>query len=173
MVTGGKSEVRKRAVQSSSGKIVKKVWIRASTHTVYSALTQSRELTNWFCDRASCDPREGGELAAYWRAAGQKGRAVITHIVPESAIELLWIDDGSGRQEKNIHTLTYEIRSKSGVTELVMTDKDEACDDDTIATLDQGWNSVLMELKDYCEQKERAAKVRPHSKSRLRESDPD
>ena len=168
-MTGGKPEVRKRAGESSSGKIVKRVWIRASRSVVYSALTQSRELVNWFCDRASCDPREGGELVAYWRSAGQKGRAVITRMVPESALELVWVDDTKGVQEENKHTLAYEIHSKSGLTELVMTDKDDSApDQDAIATLDQGWNLVLTELRDYCEGKERSAKLRPRSQSGMR-----
>jgi fructose-bisphosphate aldolase class 1 len=33
-------------------------------------------------------------------------------------------------------------------------------DDEALDFLTQGWNSVLMELKDYCEFKERAAKKR-------------
>jgi len=159
-----------------TGRIVKKVWIKASMSVVYSALTQSKELANWFCDRASCDPREGGELVAYWRSgkSGQKGCAVITRLIPGSSLELLWIDDGSGATEKNSHTLAYELRSKSGMTELVMTDKDESSSDEAeIAILDQGWNSVLLELKDYCERKERTAKLRPHSKSVPQDANPE
>jgi hypothetical protein len=42
------------------------------------------------------------------------------------------------------------------MTELIMTDKDGSpSDEETYAFLDQGWNSVLLELKDYCENKER------------------
>lgn len=164
-VTSSQSEVRKKADGSSGSKIVKKVWIKASKKVVYSALTESRELVHWFCDRASCDPREGGELVAYWRSgkAGQKGRAVITRIIPESALDLMWIDDGESNQDKgSSHILNYEIRSKSGMTELVMTDKGQAgSDEEALSVLDQGWNSVLMELKDYCERRERSAKLKP------------
>jgi uncharacterized protein YndB with AHSA1/START domain len=168
-VTGGQFEVRKRADGVSGSRIVKKVWIKASTKVVYSALTESRELIHWFCDRASCDPREGGEIVAYWRSGrtGQKGRAVITRVVPESALDLRWIDEGRGAQDQSSsHTLSYEIRNKSGMTELVMTDKDQAAsDEEALAILDQGWNSVLLELKDYCERRERSAKVRSRPKS--------
>lgn len=151
-------------------KIVKKVWIKASTQVVYRALTESRDLIHWFCDRASCDPRTGGELVACWRSGKsvQKGRAVITRIEPECALELLWIDEGKeGQQDGDPrHTLGYEIRSKSGMTELVMTDKDQsASDEDAYTILDQGWNTVLLELKDYCERKERSAKARTYAKS--------
>jgi uncharacterized protein YndB with AHSA1/START domain len=173
-VTGSMNEVRKRTGDSSGNRIVKKVWIKASTEVVYRALTESKELIHWFCDRASCDPREGGELTASWRAGktSQRGRAVITRIIPGSVLEFLWIDDGSGMQESIAsHTLGYEIRSKSGMTELIMTDKGElAPDEDAITFLDQGWNSVLMELKDYCERQERTVKARPRAKSGLQKA---
>ena len=168
-MTGSQSEIRKRTARPPSGKIVKKVWIKASKNVVYNALTEPKELVHWFCDRASFDPREGGELTAYWRGdkTGQKGRAVVTRVVPDATLELLWLEDGAAAQENSSrHTLFYEIRSKSGMTELVMTDKDESpSDDETIAILDRGWNSVLLELKDYCERRERSAKLRPHSRS--------
>jgi uncharacterized protein YndB with AHSA1/START domain len=149
--------------------ILKRVWIRASPKVVYKALTEARELVHWFCDHASCDPREGGDLVARWRTGKttHKGRARIVHLNPDTSLELLWIDDGRGTSETSTqHTLSYEIRSKSGMTELVMTDKeDSVSDEETRAFLDQGWNSVLMELKDYCERKERSVRLQPRSKA--------
>ena len=152
-----------------TNRIKKRVWIKASAEVVYRALTESKELVRWFCDRAACDPREGGELLAYWKTgkSSQKGRAVFTRLVPGGSLELLWIDDGRGTDTKNsTHILSYEIRSKSGMTELVMIDTDDSpSDEETFAILDQGWNSVLLELKDYCERRERAARLRLRSKS--------
>jgi uncharacterized protein YndB with AHSA1/START domain len=162
---------------SPGNKIKKKVWIKASAEVVYKALTESKELARWFCDQASCEAREGGELTAYWRMgkSGQKGRAVFTRLVPGAVLELLWVDDGHGVQEQSCgHTLSYEIRTKSGMTELVMIDDaDAASDEETSAFLDQGWNSVLLELKDYCERRERSAKLRSRSKSRSTKSAPE
>ena len=148
--------------KSPGSRIKKKVWIRASAEVVYEALTESRHLTHWFCDKASCDAREGGELMAQWNAgkSKQKGRALITKLSPGRALELLWTDDGGGIQEKESrHTLSYEIRSKSGMTELIVIDKDDSpSDEETAIFLEQGWNSVLMELKDFCENKERSVR---------------
>jgi uncharacterized protein YndB with AHSA1/START domain len=167
-VTGSPSDTGKDAADSPGNKIKKKVWIKASAEIVYRALTESKDLAHWFCDQASCDAREGGELTAYWKTgkSSQKGRAVFKRLVPGIALELLWIDDGQGVQEQNCgHTLSYEIRSKSGMTELVMIDNaDSAADDEARAFFDQGWNSVLLELKDYCERRERSAKLRARSK---------
>ena len=152
-------------------RIKKRVWIKASAEVVYRALTESKELVRWFCDRASCDAREGGELVAYWKAGKslQKGRAVFTQLVPGNSMKLRWIDDGGGADGENCaHTLSYEIKSKSGMTELVMIDTGAPpSDEEAFAFLNQGWNSVLLELKDYCERRERSAKPRRRSKPNL------
>ena len=168
-MTRSQQELTTRSGASRGSRISKKVWIKASPETVYSALTESRDLVHWFCDRASCDAREGKELTASWKTgkSNQKGRALFTRVVPESLLELVWIDDGGGVQLPNSkHILTYEIKSKSGMTELIMIDKDDSCpDDETAEFLDKGWNSVLLELKDYCERKERSAKPRANSRA--------
>lgn len=147
----------------SGSKIVKKVWINASREVIYSALTEPRELIHWFCDRSSCDAREGGEFTAYWRLQDQKGRGVFTRVVPGSELELLWTEDGRNAGEPGArHILSYEIRSKSGLTELIMTDQETpALDEESAHVLDQGWNLVLQDLKEHCERKQRSAKARP------------
>jgi uncharacterized protein YndB with AHSA1/START domain len=173
-VTGDQIDSPKRSGSSRGSRISKKVWIKASPETVYSALTESRELVRWFCDRATCDAREGKELVAYWKTgkSAQKGRALFSRVVPGSILELVWIDDGSGEQSQGSkHCLSYEIRSKSGMTELIMIDKDDSSpDDETSEFLDKGWNSVLLELKDHCERKERSEKLHADSKSRSRKT---
>jgi uncharacterized protein YndB with AHSA1/START domain len=159
----------KGRTQSSENTISKRVWIRASPEVVYKALTEAKELVHWFCDQALCDLREGGDFAARWRTGKttQKGRARFMRLSPGAGLELHWIDDGRGIPETvSNHTLSYEIRSKSGMTELIMIDTDDsASDEETYSVLDQGWNSVLMELKDYCERKERSVKPQLRSKA--------
>jgi uncharacterized protein YndB with AHSA1/START domain len=154
--------------ESPDGKIEKKVWIKASAEVIFRALTDSKELARWFCDRASCTPHEGGELVAHWKTgkSSSKGRAVFTRIAPNSILEMVWIDDGCGAQtDSPSHTLSYTIRSKSALTEVVMIDKDpQISDKETFDFLDQGWNSVLLELKDYCERRERSEKLHSSSK---------
>ena len=165
MGRSGKSEVQKKAGGSHT-RIEKRVWIRATAEVVFKALTDSKELARWFCDRAVSDPREGGELVAYWSGgkSNLKGRALFTRIVKPSAIEILWIDDGKGEQPPlPKHTLHYEIRNKSEMTEVFMLDEDEnASDEEAFDILDQGWNTVLLELKDFCERRQRSINLRPH-----------
>ncbi len=147
----------------NNGLIEKKVLIQASASLVYQALTEAKDLVQWFCDRANCDPRVGGELTAYWKTAAQEGRAVFTKLEPNSAVELHWVDDG---QSANVglqsnHTLSYRIQAGRDCTVVAVWDQDSRTpDEETLALLEEGWNSVLLELKDYCERKERSAKRR-------------
>jgi uncharacterized protein YndB with AHSA1/START domain len=159
----------KKKSESPDSKIEKRVWIRASAEVVFKALTDSKELVRWFCDRASCNPREGGELVAHWKTgkSSRKGRAVFTRIAPNSLLEMVWIDDGCGaRTGDPSHTLSYSIRTKASMTEVTMVDKDDLISDKEIFDfLDQGWNSVLLELKDCCERRERSVKLHSSAKS--------
>jgi uncharacterized protein YndB with AHSA1/START domain len=162
-VTGSGFDLPENTKGSSDNRIEKRVWIKASAEVVYRALTDSKDLARWFCDSADCTPCIGGELIAYWKAGktGQKGRAVFTVLVPNSSIGLLWIEDGGDIPTGSPkHTLSYTIESKSGMTEVTMLDHDEtSLDQETIEFIDQGWNSVLLELKDFCERRERTAKL--------------
>ncbi len=146
--------------KKSNGVIQKKVLIKASPEIIFQALTEARDLVRWFCDRATSDPREGGEMTAYWRTAGQKGRAVFRRFVPASQLELVWVDDGQGVVRENAtHALAYSIKVKRGTSELTMHDSDyPPPDEETYSILDEGWNSVLLELTDYCERRERSTK---------------
>ena len=170
-MTGDKFENPRSPVRPPGNKIEKRVWIKASAEVVYKALTSSKELARWFCDRADCNPCQGGELIAFWKTGkdGQKGRAIFTRAVPNSSLELLWMEDGRNAEPGSPkHTLSYTIKSKSGMTEVVMVDNDDAVtDEETYAFMDQGWNAVLMELKDYCERRERSVKLHSGSKFHL------
>jgi uncharacterized protein YndB with AHSA1/START domain len=173
-VTSSRFNAGKKKDDSPEGKIEKRVWIKASAEVVFKALTDSKELVRWFCDRASCNLREGGEFVAHWRTGklGQKGRAIFTKVAPNTFLEMAWIDDGCGTLSGDPnHTLSYSIRSKAAMTEVTMVDNDNRTSDiDAFAFLDQGWNGVLLELKDYCERRERSLKLRAGSKQKHAES---
>jgi uncharacterized protein YndB with AHSA1/START domain len=158
---------RTESVQKTT--IEKRVWIKAAAEIVFRALTSSKELEKWFCDRAECTPSKGGELIAYWGSGkhGHRGRAVFTDIVPPALLELLWIEEGKETtQPPSRHLLRYTIKSKSGMTEVAMLDRDETpLDDGTYASMDRGWNLVLLELKDFCERRERIGKMRLEHRS--------
>ncbi len=147
-----------------NGSIRKRVYIQASAATVFQALTDARALVRWFCDRASSDPREGGELAAYWRSgkSGTKGRAIFRRLESNSLVELLWFDEGRGLAAAIAnHVSSYRIVERSAACEVIVTDQDSSpIEEDTYTSLDEGWNLVLMELKDFCEREERSKRSR-------------
>jgi uncharacterized protein YndB with AHSA1/START domain len=158
----------KRTKQNHAGQIEKRVWIKASPPIIFEALTNAPELAHWFCDRATSDPQEGGQLTAVWKTAesDQKGRAVYTRILRDSLIELLWVDEGSeNMQAESRHSLSYTIKPRRGGSEVAMRDEDPSqTDDETVDAISQGWNSVLLELKDYCERRERSSKTHIEAK---------
>ncbi len=90
--------------------IRKKVLIEAAPAFIFRALTEAKEITQWFCDRVTSDPRVGGELKAFWRMGngGQalRGRAIFTTLVPDSQVELQWIDEGDGQCPEGEHHTT-------------------------------------------------------------------
>lgn len=98
----------------------------------------------------------------------RRGRAVFVRIIPDTMIELVWKDEGAGEATGNYrHTLSYEIRARAGMTEVTMIDEDERTSDEgEYDFLDEGWNNVLLELKDHCERRERTARLRSNSKPR-------
>jgi uncharacterized protein YndB with AHSA1/START domain len=154
--------VTEKNAHARTGLIEKKVLIQASSPVIFQALTEAKYLVQWFCDRASSDPRVGGELSAFWKAgkSGQTGRAVFTRLVPDALVELHWLDDAPLVSEHSTkHLLSYQIQSKRESTEVVMRDVGYCPpDEETFTVLDEGWNSVLLELKDHCERKERSAR---------------
>ena len=144
------------------GLIEKRVLIQASPAIIYKALTDAKDLSRWFCDRASSDPHAGGELTAHWTQGNRSGRAIYQRITPGSLVELKWVEESNDAPAGSFdHILTYSIRTKRGASEVHMCDVDRRhADEETMAVLDEGWNYVLMELKDYCERKERSARAR-------------
>lgn len=182
-MTNGRLGIPTHAERPAENRIEKRVWIKASAEVVFKALTSSKELAGWFCDRADCNPCQGGELIAFWKTGkdGQKGRAIFTRVEPNSLLELLWLEDRRDTESgPPKHTLSYRIKSKSGMTEVTMVDREDTVpDEETHAVLDRGWNSVLLELKDFCERKERSrrlrsgSKLRPHKRSSQPSEEPD
>ena len=154
------------SAEANSGILEKKVLIQASPQVIFRALTEARELTQWFCDRVTCDPKVGGELKAYWRMGisgqAQRGRAVFTRLVPDARVELRWVDDGGGEAPQDYeHMLTYTIQMKRGTSEVEIKDEGPPfADEESMQMLSQGWMSVLGDLKEYCESKERSSRRR-------------
>ena len=152
---------------SNPGAIEKKVLIQADPAVIFRALTESKDLAQWFCDRASSEPKVGGELKAFWRTGRggqtQRGRAVFTQLVPDAQVELDWVDEGgSENTESSRHTISYAIRWKRGSSEVIMRDAGPPlADEEALEVLSRGWISVLRDLKEHCENKQRSSRRRP------------
>ncbi len=152
------------AADPSRGSIEKKVLIQASPGVIYRALTDAKDVVQWFCDRATSDPRVGGEFRAYWRMGNggqaQRGRAVFTSLVPDAEVELDWVDEGDDKSAvASRHTICYTIRLRRGTAEVSVRDEGPPfVDQETLDLLSEGWISVLRDLKEHCESKQRSAR---------------
>jgi uncharacterized protein YndB with AHSA1/START domain len=146
-----------------SGRIEKRVLIQASPAIVFKALTEARDLVRWFCDRAASDVREGGEITAVWKSEKEntKGKGIFTRLLPGALVEITWSDEGGGPVENARHVFRYTIQQKRGTTEVDLLDQEgPTMDEESFSVLNEGWNYVLQDLKDYCERRERAGKPR-------------
>jgi uncharacterized protein YndB with AHSA1/START domain len=156
----------------STGIIEKRVLIQASPAVIFRALTEAKDIAQWFCDRATSDPKVGGELKAFWRMGShgqtQRGRAIFTALVPDSEVQLHWVDEGGSETDGAVHhTIRYTIRLKRGTSEVSMHDEGPPfTDEETFDLLDQGWISILRDLKEHCEDKERSARRRSAAEPR-------
>jgi hypothetical protein len=99
----------------------------------------------------------------------QRGRAVFTRLVPDAQVELHWVDEGAGESDGTYrHTISYTIRLKRGTSEVQVRDEGPPfVDDEAMQLLSQGWISVLRDLKEHCEAKQRSTRRRA-----VGESDP-
>jgi uncharacterized protein YndB with AHSA1/START domain len=153
----------------STGIIEKKVLIQASPAVIFRALTEAKDIAQWFCDRVTSDPRVGGELKAFWRMGSrgqtQRGRAVFITLAPESEVQLHWLDECGGETDDAVrHTIRYTIRLKRGTSEVSVRDEGPPlADEETFELLDQGWIGILRDLKEHCEAKQRSARRRSFS----------
>jgi uncharacterized protein YndB with AHSA1/START domain len=148
----------------ASGVIETKVLIQAAPTVIFRALTEAKDLAQWFCDRATSDARIGGELKAFWRMGNhgqaRRGCAVFISLMPDAKVELDWVDEGSGESAPSVrHTICYTIRLKRGTAEVTVRDAGPPFEDEeTLEALSEGWISVLRDLKDHCEAKQRSSR---------------
>jgi uncharacterized protein YndB with AHSA1/START domain len=148
----------------TAGLIEKKVLIQAAPGVIFRALTESKDLAQWFCDRATCEPKVGGELKAFWRTGNgnqpQRGRAIFTEVVPDKKVELDWVEE-DGPQVPGRHLTSYTISMKRETSELLVRDQGPPfSDDESQEILSQGWISVLRDLKEHCEARQRSTRRR-------------
>jgi uncharacterized protein YndB with AHSA1/START domain len=69
----------------------REVVLPAPREEVWSALTESDRLSEWFANDVDLDPRPGGEGVFRWDD-GEERRAVVERVEPERRFELAWED---------------------------------------------------------------------------------
>ena len=136
--------------------IEKAIVIKATPAKLFKALTDARELTKWFCDRAESDPRQGGRVVHAW--GEHEGRGVYKRLVPNQEVAIEW--------ESHDHDLVEDLtiyrlaKTPQGTRVTVL---DFALPDE-LEDLSNGWEFQLKQLKSLYQAKPAKKKVAPSKK---------
>jgi uncharacterized protein YndB with AHSA1/START domain len=95
--------------------ISREITFDAPPDEVWSALTESEQLEEWFATEADLEPVEGGRASFRW-GNGEERSATVEAFEPERCLELRWDDDG-GRVvlelEEAVDGTTLRVRETS------------------------------------------------------------
>jgi uncharacterized protein YndB with AHSA1/START domain len=73
--------------------IRREIVLPAPREAVWSALTDARELADWFANEVELDLRPGGGASFRW-SNGEERRATVTEVEPAERLAFAWDDEG-------------------------------------------------------------------------------
>lgn len=94
-----------------TGEIKKTIIIDASPDVVFNALTDEKELTNWFPDQAKLEPRVGGSMQFKFFEEGKENHRVegkVLELVQGRRISYSWANLSDSNFPKTVVTWTIE-----------------------------------------------------------------
>src|SRR3989304_174470 len=137
--------------------IEKAIVIKATPAKLFKALTDRRELTKWFFDRAESDPHEGGRVVHAW--GEHEGHGVYKRLVPNQEVAIEW--------ESHDHDLIEDLtiyRLEKPPQGPRVTVLDFALPDE-LEDLSKGWEFQLKQLKRLYQAKPAEKKATPSRKA--------
>ena len=144
--------------------IKKIIEIDASPEVVFKAISDPKELTNWFPDAAILEPRTGGKFKlSFYKELDKSGKmdqdffpeGKVLEFVPNKKLAYTW-------QHKNISdfpetVVTWELEQLGkNKTRLTLTHSGFTAKEEGITSAkehNQGWSYFLDELVSYCKKK--------------------
>jgi uncharacterized protein YndB with AHSA1/START domain len=132
--------------------IRKTILIDARPETVFSAITDEKELTKWFPDQARMEPRVGGAVQFKFLEGGKENHSVegrVLEIVPGRKISYSWTNTSDPNFPKTVVTWTLEPAGddKTRVT-LLHTGFDPKSKWSDMH--DKGWSYFIDRLAKHC-----------------------
>lgn len=146
--------------------IKKVVYINASAETVFKALTDSAELTQWFPDIAVLEPKVGGKMRFTFttdsertnfkkRETDKSSTGRVVDLVKNKKLAYTWQSEGVPDFPETVVTWELESlsdnRTKVTLTHTGFTGKEPASV--SYEGHNQGWSHFVEELVKYCEKK--------------------
>lgn len=138
---------------SNDSAICKTMVIDAAPEVVFRAISDEKELTNWFPDQARLDPRVGGLMEFRFFKDGSEHHRVegkVLEVVPNRKLSYSWVNTSNPEFPKTVVTWTLEGTeggSKTRVT-LVHTGFDPKSRWHDLHS--QGWSYFADRLGIYC-----------------------
>lgn len=132
--------------------ITKNITINASPHVVFKALTDEKELTNWFPNQVRLEPKVGGRVEfQFQRADGTVDHAVVGKVlemVPDKKFSMSWKNTSDPNFPDTVVTWTLEPAGNKTQVKLVHSgfEKDRWLD-----LHDGGWSYFAGRLVEYCQ----------------------
>ena len=125
--------------------------LEADAETVWQALTDARELANWFPLEAEISPGEGGSVTLSWGP----GMAWTTHItVWEPGQHLRWTDPVADGATGTPSAVDFELSTEAGSTTLRLVHSGFGSGDnwdEQYESTKAGWSFFLYHLRHYLE----------------------
>ena len=143
--------------QQTEKKIVieKNVVIDASPEVVFKAITDPKELTNWFPDQAILEAKLGGKVKfSFYKDKEREYRefdffpeGVITEFIPNKKVSYIWHEPNTPDFPRTVVTWELEeIADNKTQVKLLHTGFEPG----KLFKHDEGWSYLLNQLQSYC-----------------------
>lgn len=119
--------------------IEKSIVINVTPAKLYKALTNAKELTRWFCDRAESDPHEGGTVVNVW--GEYEGRGTYKRLIPNQEVAIQWESEDIELPED---LTIYRLEKTPKGTRVTVVD---FALPEELEDLSAGWDYQLKQLK--------------------------
>ena len=135
--------------------IYKSLSLKATKQSVWAALTEERELKQWWGKGVKLEPRVGGQFYEPW-GDGQLATGKVVHVNPKEDIRFTWREK-YWASPGEVTACMFTIKETKGTTDLEVAHSGwESFSDlekrkQLVEGFHKGWDLILAKLKKYLE----------------------
>lgn len=149
---------KEKQQQAQKIEIEKHIVIDASPEVVFKAITDPKELTNWFPDQAVLEAKIGGKVKfSFYKEEGEHGdcsgaaEGTVIEFIPNKKVSYTWEKHSTPDFPRTV--VTWEIEEiENGRTRVNLLHT--GFESGKLFKHDEGWSYFLDRLRKYCEKKE-------------------